>query len=96
MTATLVSGTVFGGTTSVGRSQASLRHDVSGHSAASAGAPSQPTELPLMAPARGSASFRGAPGDETRVETDEFDMYRIIGGRIHEIEGTADNARLRL
>ncbi len=40
--------------------------------------------------------FRGAPGDDTRVETQEFDMYRILDGRIHEVEGTADNARLRL
>jgi predicted ester cyclase len=43
-----------------------------------------------------SGLFLGAPGDDTRVETQEFDMYRIIGGRIHEVEGTADNARLRL
>jgi predicted ester cyclase len=43
-----------------------------------------------------SLAFLGAPGDHTRVETDEFDMYRIIAGRIHEVEGTADNARLRL
>jgi predicted ester cyclase len=41
-------------------------------------------------------SFQGAPGDSTRVETQEFDMYRILAGRIHEVEGTADNARLRL
>lgn len=39
-------------------------------------------------------SFRGAPGDGTRVETAEFDMYRIVDGLIHEVEGTADNARL--
>jgi hypothetical protein len=38
----------------------------------------------------------GAPGDGSRVETEEFDMYRIVGGRIHEVEGTADNARLPL
>jgi predicted ester cyclase len=43
-----------------------------------------------------SAPFLGAPGDGTRVDTQEFDMYRIVGGRIHEVEGTADNARLRL
>jgi predicted ester cyclase len=42
------------------------------------------------------APFLGAPGDATRVETQEFDMYRIMDGRIHEVEGTADNARLRL
>jgi hypothetical protein len=30
------------------------------------------------------------------VETQEFDMYRILDGRIHEVEGTADNARLAL
>ena len=39
-------------------------------------------------------AFRGAPGDGTRVETAEFDMYRIVGGLIEEVEGTADNARL--
>jgi predicted ester cyclase len=43
-----------------------------------------------------SRSFLGAPGDGSPVETQEFDMYRIAGGRIHEVEGTADNARLRL
>ena len=43
-----------------------------------------------------SKPFLDAPGDNTRVETDEFDMYRIVGGLIHEVEGTADNARLRL
>jgi predicted ester cyclase len=42
------------------------------------------------------APFLGAPGDATRVETQEFDMYRIMDGRIHEVEGTADNARLCL
>jgi predicted ester cyclase len=41
------------------------------------------------------APFLGAPGDGTRVETQEFDMYRILDGQIHEVEGTADNARLR-
>lgn len=40
--------------------------------------------------------FLGAPGDGTRVHTEEFDMYRLVDGRIHEVEGTADNARLRL
>jgi len=39
-------------------------------------------------------AFLSAPGDGTRVETDEFDMYRIINGLIHEVEGTTDNARL--
>lgn len=39
-------------------------------------------------------AFRGAPGDGTRVETVEFDLYRIVDGLIHEVEGTADNARL--
>jgi predicted ester cyclase len=43
-----------------------------------------------------SNTFLGAPGNNSWVETQEFDMYRIIGGRIHEVEGTADNARLRL
>jgi predicted ester cyclase len=43
-----------------------------------------------------SRPFLGAPGDGSRVETQEFDMYRIIRGRIREVEGTADNARLRL
>jgi predicted ester cyclase len=38
--------------------------------------------------------FRGAAGDGRRVETDEFDMYRIVDGLIVEVEGTADNARL--
>ncbi|WP_433306556.1 ester cyclase [Actinoplanes sp. CA-030573] len=40
--------------------------------------------------------FLGAPGDRSPVETDEFAMYRIAGGRIAELWGTADNARLRL
>jgi predicted ester cyclase len=40
--------------------------------------------------------FLGAPGDLSAVETDEFDMYRMAGGRIAEVWGTADNARLRL
>ncbi|GAA1586663.1 hypothetical protein GCM10009742_35790 [Kribbella karoonensis] len=43
-----------------------------------------------------SRTFLGVPGDGTRVETQEFDMYRIMAGRIHEVEGTADNARLCL
>jgi predicted ester cyclase len=43
-----------------------------------------------------SRPFLGAPGDGSRVETQEFDMYRIIRGRSREVEGTADNARLRL
>lgn len=38
--------------------------------------------------------FLGARGDGTHVETDEFDMYRIVDGVIVEVEGTADNARL--
>jgi predicted ester cyclase len=38
--------------------------------------------------------FLGAAGDGTRVETDEFDMYRLVDGLIVEVEGTADNARL--
>lgn len=42
-----------------------------------------------------STTFLGAPGDGTEVETDEFDMYRIVGGEIIEVEGTADNERLR-
>jgi predicted ester cyclase len=41
-------------------------------------------------------SFLGAPGDLSPVETDEFAMYRISGGRIAELWGTADNARLCL
>jgi predicted ester cyclase len=40
--------------------------------------------------------FLGAPGDLSPVETDEFAMYRITNGRIAELWGTADNARLRL
>jgi predicted ester cyclase len=43
-----------------------------------------------------SGPFRSDPGDDTHVETQEFDMYRILDGRIHEVEGTADNARLLL
>jgi predicted ester cyclase len=39
--------------------------------------------------------FLGAPGDGSRVATEEFDMYRIVDGVIHEVHGTADNARLR-
>ena len=38
--------------------------------------------------------FLNAPGDNAWVESDEFDMYRIVGGLICEVEGTADNARL--
>jgi predicted ester cyclase len=38
--------------------------------------------------------FLGAEGDGSPVETDEFDMYRIVDGLILEVEGTADNARL--
>lgn len=41
-----------------------------------------------------TGAFLSAPGDGTRVQTDEFDMYRIVDGLIHEVEGTADNARL--
>lgn len=41
-----------------------------------------------------TGAILGLPGEGTRVETDEFDMYRIIDGLIHEVEGTADNARL--
>jgi predicted ester cyclase len=40
--------------------------------------------------------FLGAPGDLSPVETDEFAMYRFADGRIAELWGTADNARLRL
>lgn len=40
------------------------------------------------------SEFLGAAGDGSRVETDEFDMYRIVDGLIVEVEGTADNARL--
>jgi len=39
--------------------------------------------------------FLGAPGDGSPVETDEFAMYRIVGGQVAELWGTADNARLR-
>ena len=39
-------------------------------------------------------SFLDAVGDGRRVETDEFNMYRIVDGLIVEVEGTADNARL--
>lgn len=38
--------------------------------------------------------FLDAPGDGAHVETEEFAMYRIADGCIHELEGTADNARL--
>jgi predicted ester cyclase len=40
------------------------------------------------------ADFLGAVGDGRKVETDEFNMYRIVDGLIVEVEGTADNARL--
>jgi aspartyl-tRNA synthetase len=43
---------------------------------------------------RRRGEFLGAAGDGTKVQTDEFDMYRIVNGRIVEVEGTADNARL--
>ncbi|MEV6281938.1 ester cyclase [Kribbella sp. NPDC051770] len=39
--------------------------------------------------------FLGADGDGSKVETDEFDLYRVVDGQIVEVEGTADNARLR-
>ena len=39
--------------------------------------------------------FLDAPGDGARVETDEFDMYHVVDRLIVEVEGTADNARLR-
>ncbi len=39
-------------------------------------------------------AFLGALGDGRKVETDEFNMYRIVNGLIVEVEGTADNARL--
>lgn len=39
--------------------------------------------------------FLGARGDGAQVETDEFNMYRVVGGLIVQLEGTADNARLR-
>lgn len=38
--------------------------------------------------------FLWATGDGSSVETDEFDMYRVVDGLIHEVYGTADNARL--
>jgi predicted ester cyclase len=38
--------------------------------------------------------FRGRPADGARVVTEEFDMYRIVGGAIVEVEDTADNAPL--
>jgi len=41
-----------------------------------------------------AGAFLTAPADGTRIETDELDMYRIVDGLIHEVEGTADNARL--
>ena len=41
-----------------------------------------------------TGTFRGVLGDGSQVETDEFDMYRFVDGLIHEVEGTADNARL--
>lgn len=39
--------------------------------------------------------YLGAPGDGSPVETDDFNLYRIVDGLIVELEGTADNARLR-
>lgn len=39
-------------------------------------------------------NFLSAIGDGSMVETDEFDIYRIVNGLIHEVYGTADNARL--
>jgi len=39
-------------------------------------------------------SFRAAPGDGAVVTTDEFALYRIQDGRIHEVWVTADNERL--
>lgn len=39
-------------------------------------------------------AFLGAHGDGSQVETDEFDMYRIVDGLIVEVIGTADNFRL--
>ncbi len=41
-----------------------------------------------------AGDFLWATGDGSRVQTDEFDMYRIVDGLIHEVHGTADNARL--
>ncbi|WP_158548189.1 ester cyclase [Desertihabitans brevis] len=41
------------------------------------------------------AEFLGAPGDGSRVETDELDLYRFLDGLIVEVEGAVDNARLR-
>jgi predicted ester cyclase len=41
-------------------------------------------------------TFLDAAGDLARVETDEFVMYRIADGRIAELWGTPDNARLSL
>ena len=38
--------------------------------------------------------FLWAPGDGSHVETEELAMYRIVDGLIHEVHGTADNARL--
>jgi len=40
-------------------------------------------------------AFHGAPADGSSVVTDEFAMYRWVDGLISEIEGTADNDRLR-
>jgi predicted ester cyclase len=39
--------------------------------------------------------FMGAPGNGAPVATDEYAMYHIVDGHIIEVEGTADNARLR-
>src|SRR5690349_4666243 len=41
-----------------------------------------------------AGDFLGAAGDGARVETDEFNVYRLIDGLMVELEGTADNARL--
>lgn len=38
--------------------------------------------------------FLSAPADGARVSTDEHAIYRLDGGRIAAVDGTADNARL--
>lgn len=38
--------------------------------------------------------FHAAPRDGTVVTSDEFALYRIQDGRIHEVWVTVDNARL--
>jgi len=40
--------------------------------------------------------FLNAPGDRTRVSSDEFVMYRTEQLKIVELWGTADNARLAI